>query len=183
MENKEEIKVHLIRSKRKSISLEIKPDLTVNLRVPLKISQKEAEVFLENHREWLEKKYEVMRQRRKLMEKKDSLGVQEFTKAEKDRAKEIFTKRADYYSELMGVTYGRITVRQQKTRWGSCSSAGNLNFNIKLMTMPSELLDYVVVHELAHRKQMNHSEKFWREVEKILPDYRQRRARLKQYTI
>lgn len=182
MKGREDIQVHLIRSKRKSISLEIKPDLTVNLRVPSSISKREAEIFLNNHRKWLEEKYEVMRQRR-LMAKNQEPDVQKLIKAEKERAKEIFADRAAYYSELMGVTYGRITVRQQKTRWGSCSSLGNLNFNIKLIIMPSELLDYVVVHELAHRKQMNHSEKFWREVEKILPDYRQRRARLKQYAI
>ena len=80
----------------------------------------------------------------------------------------------------MGVTYNRITIREQKTRWGSCSSAGNFNFNWKLVLMPSELLDYVVVHELAHRKEMNHSPRFWAVVEKELPDYRERREKLKK---
>ena len=81
---------------------------------------------------------------------------------------------------LMGVSYGSITVREQKTRWGSCSAKGNLNFNWKLVLMPEEILDYVVVHELAHRLQMNHSTEFWDEVEKILPDYRKRRQWLKE---
>ena len=80
----------------------------------------------------------------------------------------------------MGVSYGSITVREQKTRWGSCSAKGNLNFNWKLVLMPEEILDYVVVHELAHRLQMNHSTEFWDEVEKILPDYRNRRQWLKE---
>ena len=80
----------------------------------------------------------------------------------------------------MGVSYGSITVREQKTRWGSCSAKGNLNFNWKLVLMPEEILDYVVVHELAHRLQMNHSTEFWDEVEKILPDYRKRRQWLKE---
>ena len=80
----------------------------------------------------------------------------------------------------MGVSYGSITVREQKTRWGSCSAKGNLNFNWKLVLMPEEILEYVVVHELAHRLQMNHSTEFWDEVEKILPDYRKRRQWLKE---
>ena len=77
-----------------------------------------------------------------------------------------------YFAKQIGATYGRITIRNQKTRWGSCSSKGNLNFNCLLMLAPSEVIDYVVVHELCHRKEMNHSKAFWSEVEKVLPDYK-----------
>jgi predicted metal-dependent hydrolase len=79
------------------------------------------------------------------------------------------------------VSYGRITIRNQKTRWGSCSGKGNLNFNCLLMLAPPEVLDYVVVHELCHRREMNHSPRFWALVEQVLPDWRQRRQWLKTH--
>ena len=76
--------------------------------------------------------------------------------------------------------YGRIAIKAAKTRWGSCSAQGNLNFHWKLILMPPAILDYVVVHELAHRIEMNHSPRFWTQVERILPDYRERRRWLKE---
>ena len=97
----------------------------------------------------------------------------------RNAAREVFTNRVEYYHRFTGGHYTSITIRDQKTRWGSCSAKGNLNFNWKLVLMPPEILDYVVVHELAHRLQMNHSAAFWAEVGKILPDYRERRQWLK----
>lgn len=88
-------------------------------------------------------------------------------------------QRVRKYAPIVGVDYGRITIRMQKSRWGSCSSKGNLNFNCLLMAMPEEIRDYVVVHELCHRKQMNHSDKFWAEVEAVLPDYKEKRKWLR----
>lgn len=94
-------------------------------------------------------------------------------------AKVTLQKKAAFYSKKMGTDFGRITVREQKTRWGSCSSKGNLNFNWKLMMMPEPVIDYVVIHEIAHRKHMDHSRNFWKEVENILPDYKEKRDWLK----
>lgn len=101
-------------------------------------------------------------------------------KQNRELARQRITLRVEYFAPLVGVTYNRIFIKEQKTRWGSCSSLGNLNFNWKLILLDEELLDYVVVHELAHRKQMNHSPTFWAEVERVLPDYRERRRRLKE---
>lgn len=89
-------------------------------------------------------------------------------------------EKVQFYSNQMQVHINRIAIKEQKTRWGSCSSKGNLNFNWKLVLMPERIQDYVVVHELAHRKQMNHSEAFWKEVELVLPDYKERRQWLRE---
>ena len=88
-------------------------------------------------------------------------------------------ERTAYFAEKIGVSYGRITLRQQKTRWGSCSANGNLNFNWLLILAPPEVLDYVVVHELCHRRQMNHSQAFWNEVSAVLPGYKEQKKWLK----
>jgi len=85
------------------------------------------------------------------------------------------------YAQKMQVRVGKITIREQKTRWGSCSSQGNLNFNWKLVLMPKRIQEYVVVHELAHRKEMNHSPAFWSIVAAVLPDYSERRKWLKAH--
>lgn len=96
------------------------------------------------------------------------------------KAHQIFSKKVSYYSRIMGVTCNRITVREQKTRWGSCSSKHNLNFNWRLLLAPEEIMDYVIVHELAHLREMNHSAKFYAVIESILPDYKNRQNWLKE---
>ena len=95
-------------------------------------------------------------------------------------AKEYFAARVAYYEPIIGVTHNSISIRDQKTRWGSCSSNGNLNFNWRLMLAPPRVLDYVVVHELCHRKEMNHSKAFWHTVEMVLPDYKELRKWLRE---
>ena len=89
-----------------------------------------------------------------------------------ESARKIFKRKTAAYAKKMSVTYGRITIREQKTRWGSCTSEGNLNFNGRLIFAPEKVLDYVVVHELAHRKEMNHSPAFYAVVASVMPEYK-----------
>ena len=94
-------------------------------------------------------------------------------------AKEILPLKTAYFANLMGLKYGRITITGAKTRFGSCSSKGNISYSFRLMTYPDEALDYVVVHELAHLVEMNHSPRFYNIVEQVLPDYKERKKLLK----
>ena len=101
------------------------------------------------------------------------------TASDKKIAKQKIIERVDYYADCMGIDYGSISMRNQKSRWGSCSSVGNLNYNWKLVLMPPGVLDYVVVHELAHRREMNHSAAFWKVVATWMPDYKKYRKWLR----
>ena len=96
-----------------------------------------------------------------------------------EQMKRVLPEKLKRYSRLIGVEYGRVTVRRQKSKWGSCSAKGNLNFNCLLMLAPEEVLDYVVVHELCHRKHMDHSKEFWAEVRRVKPDYEKGKKWLK----
>ena len=163
----------VIRSGRKTVAIQLNQDLTVTVRAPWRASKSEIERILQKKKPWIEKHLDQMRRRK---EHYDASGTDKLTDEEiqelANKALKYIPERVAYFSKIIGVTYGRITIRNQKTRWGSCSSKGNLNFNCLLMLMPPEVIDYVVVHELCHRNQMNHSKAFWKEVEKILPNYK-----------
>ena len=165
-----------IKSKRKTFAIQIDKRGNLIVRTPKNVTKAQVEVLLEKHKEWIGKKMQDF-------EKKTEQGqseeiTDEMRSVGKRLAKVYFQNWTAHYAKLMGVDYGKITIREQKTRWGSCSSAGNLNFNWKLMLMPKEVVDYVIVHELAHRKEMNHSKAFWKIVETYMPDYEERKKKL-----
>ncbi|MDY2820051.1 MAG: SprT family zinc-dependent metalloprotease [Hominisplanchenecus sp.] len=172
-----EIKV--IRSSRKTMVLEIIKDGTILVRAPYRMPESEIRRFIQEKSDWIEKHVQRIEERQRTLPPVEGLTMKDIRKLA-DQASVVIPKRVEYFAGKIPVTYGRITIRNQKTRWGSCSSKGNLNFNCLLMLAPPEVLDYVVVHELCHRKEMNHSERFWREVENILPDYRERKKWLKE---
>ena len=170
------IEYELICSKRRTIAVEIRSGRVI-VRAPQRMSKAEIERFVASKADWINKHLEAAKQRQ-------SVSVQPFTATEiqqlADAALQDIPQRVRKYAAIIGVTVGRITIRNQKTRWGSCSSKGNLNFNCLLMLCPEEIRDYVVVHELCHRKELNHSSRFWNEVACIMPDYAQHRKWLKE---
>ena len=160
-----EIRVSVIRSARKSLGLEVRDANTVLARIPTRVSDRELKAFVENHRSWILEKTEVMAEREENRKSTPAPPPELLSKTDRMKIQLKIGKRVRHYCETMGVTVGYVTVKNQKTRWGSCSAKGNVNFNYQLAFLPDELLDYVVIHELAHRRHMNHSRAFWAEVE------------------
>lgn len=175
------MKVTVIRSNRKTVAIQVNSDLSVTVRAPRSASEKDIEEILKKKEAWISKHIEKIKETKERFEAEPTEKLtREKVIALADEALKVIPERVEYFAKVIGVTYGKITVRNQKTRWGSCSSKGNLNFNCLLMLAPPEVLDYVVVHELCHRRQMNHSKAFWLEVEKVLPDYKEARKWLKE---
>lgn len=166
----ENAEVSVIRSGRKTVSIQVKPNEVI-IRAPMRMKEKEIEKFVESKRNWIEKHLKSLSEKQKALENIEPYSDEEISSFIK-KAKEIIPKKVEFYAEKIGVTYNRITIRCQRTRWGSCSSKGNLNFNCLLVLLPDEIIDSVIVHELCHRKHMNHSAKFYEEVEKVFPEYR-----------
>lgn len=181
----EEIEIQVIKSRRRTLGLEVDRKGTMKARIPFAVSKKAAEEFVREHKNWILKKRAQLRQQeqRKRKEAADIPAWSELPREQAAKIRSEFLRKAEYFAGQMGVRYGRITIRSQKTRWGSCSSRGNLNFNYQLYFLPEELMDYVVIHELAHRKHMNHSADFWKEVERFCPAYREKRRLLQQIGI
>ena len=170
-----DVPYQIIKSDRKTIAIQIKADGQVMVRCPKRMRIEEARRFVESKANWIEKH----------LAKRPAQDVAKYTPQEigqlREQARKLVTDRVKYYAPIIGVTYNKIAIRTQHTRWGSCSSKGNLNFNCLLALVPPEVLDYVVVHELCHRKELNHSARFWSEVEKVLPNYNVHRKWLKEH--
>ena len=153
----------VIRSRRKTVAIQITPAGEVLVRCPKFMLPGEVRRFVQSKASRIEAHLS------RLPAPQPKLTEAEL-RALATQAKEDLPKRAARFAPLVGVRYGRITIRSQKSRWGSCSAKGNLNFNCLLMLAPEAVRDYVVVHELCHRKVMNHSSLFWAEVARVLPD-------------
>ena len=178
--DKEEIEVEIVRSKRRSMAIQIRTDGSVVVRVPMHASDRAIKRFVSAHaRRIADNRGQMFERRKKLADNPYDIPAWEsLSAADKKIAKQKIMEHVDYYARRMVIDYGSISMRNQKSRWGSCSSKGNLNFNYRLAYLPEELLDYVVVHELAHRRHMDHSAAFWEEVETYYPAYKKCRQML-----
>lgn len=173
------ITVDLIRSRRKTISMTLKPE-GLEVRAPLRMPEEQIRQFVETHRDWIQRNAARQAQRQRELAAVPGLSGEEL-QALAEKARGYIPERVSFYASRIGVSYGKITIRRQRSRWGSCSAKGDLSFNCLLMLAPDEVIDSVVVHELCHRKEMNHSDKFYREVQRVFPDYRRCRQWLKEH--
>lgn len=172
---KKNIGYRIIRSDRQTIAIQISPEGEVLVRCPRRMREDAIRTFVASKSHWIETHLTIKNEAPKLPE-----FAPEELRALAQQAVKMIPERVAYFAPLVGVPYGRITIRNQRSRWGSCSGKGNLNFNCLLILVPQEVMDYVVVHELCHRIEMNHSLKFWAEVERVLPDYRERQKWLRE---
>jgi predicted metal-dependent hydrolase len=208
----------IVRSKRKTLALIVKPDGSLIVRAPLRASERSIREFIETHAEWILKKQaealaflppaprqyvpgemfmylgkayplEVVKgQKRPLLLEEDfklaesarSHAARAFERWYRAQAKEILTERINLFASQYDFQYKKIGITSARTRWGSCSANGSLNFSWRLILAPMEVVDYVVVHELVHTGCHNHSKRFWKQVEKIMPDYKERRKWLRK---
>ena len=163
----------LIRSKRRTVALQVNPDLTVVVRAPYRMPQRDIDEFLNKNREWLKGALQRTEEKKR---REDAVCLRE---AElKNAAKEYLPKRTAYWAEIMGVSPAGVRITSAKTRFGSCSPKNRICYSWRLMAYPPEAVDYVVVHELAHILQKNHSKKFYAVVQTYLPDWKERKREL-----
>ncbi len=160
----------LIRSKRKSLAIQVDADCNITVRAPLKLSQKEIDEILFEKKAWLEKTIISQRERKNQIKEYSDDEIELLRK----KAKEIIPQRVKKYANVMQVQPSSVKINSAKKRYGSCSGTNNLNFSLYLMDKDERFIDYVVVHELAHIKHHNHSKDFYELIEQYMPDYKER---------
>jgi len=166
----------------KNLRITVKTDGSVILTRPFFIRKRMAEDFLEDKIDWVEKNIRRFKRSHERIFKQVKKNRKDYLK-NKERARYIIEERLQYFCYKYNFKYQKVRIKNQKTVWGSCSQKGNLNFNYKLIYLPEELLDYVVVHELCHLKELNHSKKYWQIVSEIMPSYKECRKKLRSTKI
>lgn len=162
----------------KHIRLALYPDKSIVITKPFLCSQKTVERFVNSKKDWIEKKLQYFDSL-----PKKRIFPREYYLKNKETARKIIQNKVDKFSRELALEYKKISIRDQKTRWGSCSKLGNLNFNYKIILLPEHLQNYIVIHELCHLQELNHSKKFWSLVEKVCPDYKKYRQELKNINL
>ena len=171
----------LFKSSRRSVGITVKPGGDIIIRAPHMMSIATVMAFVREKESWIISSYlkqcQLTPAPALIPKSSQTLALE---KRYRDAAHNYIPERVKFYHQFTGGNYHKVTIRDQKTRWGSCSASGTLSFSFRLMMAPPRVLDYVVVHELCHLTHMNHSKEFWNMVESILPDYKEHRKWLKE---
>jgi len=168
------------RSKRaRRVIISIKPFKGVRVAVPDRVSFNKAEAFVRTKIDWIKKQSEKINQ----YEKEYNFTSGANDDIDKAKAKSMLTGRLKNLAEKHGFTYNRVSIRNQRTRWGSCSRKNNISLNMKIVKLPDELVDYVILHELVHTHKKDHGKAFWTEMDKLVGDGKKMSSRLKKYGI
>jgi predicted metal-dependent hydrolase len=175
----ETINITYVKSFRaKRVSVTIRPFKPVRVTVPVRISQGTAEKFLKSKMEWVRETVGRMKKAEEQISAAAPLPV-----INKTAAKAVLVAQLNYLAERHGFSYNKVFIRNQKTRWGSCSRKNNINLNVNLVRLPGELLDYVLIHELVHTRIKNHSKRFWAELDKYVGGARQTARKLIKHSL
>lgn len=172
-------RITVIRSRRKTLQVEVTANCSVIVRAPSWVPRSQIDDFVKERQDWIDRTIAKMQKRIDETPVLDRYSEHELAKLTED-ARAAIPPLVKKYAEQMGLPYGRVTIRAQKTLWGSCSAKGNLNFNCLLMLLPEPVMEYVIIHELCHIRELNHSDAFWKEVEKYCSDYKYLRRFLKE---
>ena len=182
-----DLEYEIKKSKRaKNIRLTVRSDASVVLTIPWWAPKYVGKRFFEAKKEWVIKKINELRinPSTELRTGNEELNKKKLTRVDylknREKARVFITERLKYFNQLYDFEYRRVAIRDTRTRWGSCSRAGNLNFSYKLLFMPREVADYIIVHELCHAKELNHSARFWNLVERAIPNHKSLRKELKK---
>ncbi len=173
-------KIIIKKSIRKTISLSVEEDGIVLARAPRYVSNKQIEDFIYEKKSWINKRLAEMKERKEKAQRFNDLIDPNKTIYYREKARSLLTDRTDYYAEKFGLKYNGIRINGARTRWGSCNYKNGLNFNWKILFAPPQVMDYLVVHELAHTIHKNHKKLFWNKVALMHPEHKESRKWLRQ---
>lgn len=169
------LKVTIRKSAVKKISLRVRRGEVMVVQ-PRWLSYRSGLEFTESNRDWIRRHMDKVQMSEWLPETADY-------KKDKEKSRDLVYAKLDYWNQFYQYDFGQVAIRDQSTRWGSCSSQGNLNFNWKILYLPDDLADYLIVHELCHLKEQNHSADFWGLVSKTIGNYKIKRKNLRQLSL
>jgi predicted metal-dependent hydrolase len=168
------------RSRRaKHINISVRPFKGVRVAVPLGVSFKKARAFALSKSDWVRRHQAKMRQ----VEQDRQALSDNFPGIKRREARKVLVERMDELAQKHGFQYNRVFIRNQKTRWGSCSVKNNINLNVNLVRLPDELIDYILLHELVHTRVKTHGRKFWDELNKLVGDAKGLDRQLNRYKV